>query len=107
MPEIKTNLWNGRKVKREVIIERGEVTADVPFVALYKAMEYLKMNAMSSGSVDRDVDTMKENPVGFMLGRYTVPQKWHNMDTTDKKKLDGVMISDDFRNGDLKIIIFK
>lgn len=97
-------MWNGRKVKKEVILEKGEAVADAPFVALHKAEEYLRMNACQWGSLEGD------NPVGFMLGRYTLPQKWSNYHTdTDKfKKLDGVMVGfPDFRNGDIKIIFFQ
>jgi hypothetical protein len=100
MSKVLSKTWNGRKIKREITLEKGEVTKDVPFVALRKAEEYLRMNAFQWGSLDGD------NPVGFMFGQYKVPQKWSNMSPEDKKKLDGVLISDDFRNGDVKVIIF-
>lgn len=91
----------GRNIKTEVPIKAGSMAKDVPFLAWHKAEEFLKLNGFKFGSLDQD------NPVGFMLGEYRLPQKWHNLDKDDKFKLNGILISDDFRHGDIKIIFFE
>lgn len=91
----------GRTIKKELPIKAGSMAKDVPFLAWYKAQEYLATFHYVWGSMDGD------NPVGFMLGVYRAPQKWHNLDKDDKFKLDGIIISDDFRHGDIKIIFFE
>lgn len=104
MIQSKAKYWNGRKIAKEVMIERGIVGRDAAYVAYYKAKEYLSMSGMDYGSMDG------QNPVGFIEGKYTIPQKWHNYrgDKSAIAKLSGVMIPvSDFRKGDVKIIFFE
>jgi hypothetical protein len=47
-------------------------------------------------------------PIGFAdKERYDYVAKWHNLDKSDIEKLDGVLLSDDFREGSVKIVTFK
>lgn len=100
MAEIKLKIWNGKKVKEEILIERGNLPEVIAFLAYYKAEEYLHTYGFNSGSMDGT------NPIGFIKGDYNLPEKWHNMDRYDKIKLDGIMISTSFRTSDVTIIFF-
>lgn len=96
MSELKQKYFLGRKVKSEKTITRGP---NVEFGALYEAEGLLKENGYFCGFLDGN------NPMGIS---FTEPIfKWHTLSKEDKAKLDGVMISSDWRNGDVKIIFFE
>ena len=88
-------LWNGREIEsRQTFKVKGT------FDSFYKASEWVKDNGYSQGSMARTM------PIGLMKGDYDIA-KWYNLDKEDIKGLDGVMISNDFREGEVEIIIFK
>lgn len=70
------------------------------FTAVWAAEKYLKRLGYSYGSMCYD------EPIGIAkgLGRYIA--KWYNLSPADKARLDGVMESDDFRDGDVKVTLF-
>jgi hypothetical protein len=46
-------------------------------------------------------------PIGFACGeKYNYISKWYNMRSDEHNKLDGVMISDDWREGSVDVIWF-
>lgn len=69
---------------------------------MFAAESWLKSQGYSSGST-----THGYQPVAIMKGEYLLPQKWHNFTREDKAMIDGVMISTDWREGEVKIILFE
>lgn len=90
----KRELWSGRPVKeRKTFYEKGT------FNSMYRAKEWLSENGYSYGSTARDL------PIGLMKGDFEI-SKWYNLDDSDIKELDGVMISNDFREGAVELLFF-
>lgn len=91
-------IWNGRKIKEEKTIIRGP---NVEFGALYEAEDYLASLdiIIKTGWLDGN------NPIG--LAKEYIPSKWHNLSQADKDKLDGVLVSEDFKLSNVKIIFFE
>lgn len=97
MAEIKEKRFMGHKVVHEHVFSNdGNV-----FSALSKAKLQCARHGLSSGSLDGD------NPVALMKGKYTIAEKWRNLVGLDKIYMDGVLISDDFRHGSVKVLIFE
>jgi hypothetical protein len=88
MAEIKSKLWNGRKVKEEKVFDSRTL-----------AETWLKENGYSVGRMSRD------NPIGVYKGDADIA-KWHNLSKSDKAMLDGVITSMDWRT-DAKVILFE
>ena len=99
MNQIKSKLWNGRKVKKEKIFY---YTDGFPFSAFYAAEEWIGKNGYSSGSMDG-----RGEPIAIRKGVYDLPQKWHNINKEWKQRADGVIISSNWREGEVKVILFE
>ncbi len=69
------------------------------FQSYYKACAWLDENGYSYGSMCGDM------PIGIMKGDWVIA-KWRNLTSKEKKELDGVIESDDFREGSVKITIY-
>ena len=71
------------------------------FSAFYSAEKRLKELGYVTGSMCRT------EPIGFADSDVvSYVAKWYNIDKEDKGKLDGVMVSDDFREGGVTIVFF-
>ena len=71
------------------------------FEAVGEAQNYLKKKYVI-GSMERGL------PIGFAdITKYDYVSKWTKMDTHEHKLLSGVIISEDFREGDVTIIFWK
>jgi len=70
------------------------------FQAFYSAERLLKEMGYKIGSMQGDA------PIGFSL-EYDYISKWYNMNNSEHKLLDGIMISKDFREGSVQVIFFK
>lgn len=90
-------LWNGRQVKEEIIFEDEGFL----FGGWNKASQWLYKNGYRTGSMDAN------KPIGIMKTKYTVQWKWGRMAQSDKDKLDGVIISEDFNYKPAKVILFE
>jgi hypothetical protein len=87
---------NGLKVEHAV-----EFEACGTFCAINKAQSFLRELGYTIGSMERN------NPIGFADDeKYGYVSKWNNMNPTEHKLLDGVIISNDFREGGVKILFF-
>jgi hypothetical protein len=85
-----------REIKQELTFkEKGT------FESYYAAERWLHENSFEYGSMDAG------NPIAIQLDNYTLPQKWHNFDAEDKSLVDGIMTSTDWREGEVKVIIYK
>ena len=71
------------------------------FSAMYKAEEWLQNNGFSCGS------TNHSPYVAIRKGKYDLPQKLHNFIKEDFEKMDGVIYSHDYRNGDVEIRLYE
>ena len=69
------------------------------FSAYYEANSWLKELGYLTGSMER------HHPIGFApLKDCDYISKWTNMDSSDRKQLHGVMLSDSFRNGSVLVV---
>jgi hypothetical protein len=93
-------LWNGRKIMSEQTFHKPEGQT---FGAYHAACKWASDNGYSDGSMDAGP---KHNPIALVKGEYNLPQKWHNFTKEDKQKCDGVMIAYDWREGDVRVILF-
>lgn len=92
---IQNEPWNGREVESKITFkEKGT------FSSLSKAEGWANNNGYSVGS------SARTSPKGLMKGDYDIA-KWYNLSEEDIAGLDGVMISNDFREGEVNILIFK
>src|ERR1700743_159131 len=98
MYQLKAKSFLGRKVREEKIFIWGKKT---PFGALYEAAQWLHDRGFYEGSLSHP------EPIGFVVGKYTLPQKWHNLSKEDKAQLSGIISSDNFREGNVKVIFFE
>lgn len=73
-------------------------TGDTAFAAYYAAAEWCEENGISHGSMCCD------EPIGLLYGEHHI-QKWRNIRTKDRETFDGLMTSEDFRNGPVQITI--
>lgn len=71
------------------------------FDAITAAENYLKELGYTIGSMQRDA------PIAFAKAdkiRYI--SKWHNIGEEDYPRIEGIIVSDDMRNGDVELIFF-
>jgi len=72
------------------------------FTAVSRARDYLKSNGYTIGSMCRD------EPIGFAPAEeYGCIAKWYSLSPSDRDKLTGILKSNDFRNGDVELVLLK
>jgi hypothetical protein len=87
-------------LNRSVIWSR-EYKPTGTFEAFRAAEDFLKELGYTVGSM------CLKDPIGFAdADKFEYVAKWHNIDATDRASLDGVVISDDFREGGCRILFF-
>ena len=86
-----------KTVVKEVVIE-----AKGTFDAYYEATNMLRQQGYTLGSM------CGNEPIGFADGdEYGYVAKWHNLNPSDRKMLDGVIVPNhDFRDGGVIIKYF-
>ncbi len=70
------------------------------FKNIHTASDRLRDEGYSLGSMCRD------EPIAFAKGERYIA-KWRNIGYEDYPKMDGVLMSSDFRNGEVTIVYFK
>ena len=71
------------------------------FTAFRSAEDFLKELGYVVGSM------CMNDPIGFAdADQYGYVAKWQNIDVPERSHLDGVIISDDFREGGCRILFF-
>jgi hypothetical protein len=70
------------------------------FESYYAAIDWCKENGYSYGSTARNM------PVALYKGDFNIA-KWYNLSKIEQNTCDGVMLSTDFREGEVTIIIYK
>lgn len=83
------------------VLWRREYPATGTFEAWRSAEAFLRELGYTVGSMCSD------SPIGFAdADTFGYVAKWYNIDVTDRAKLDGVIISNDFREGGCSILFF-
>lgn len=78
--------------------DQGGPTPEI-FSAYHKAETWLKELGYLSGSMERC------QPIGFAPAKYCdYISKWTNMNGADRRQLHGVILSDDFRTGEVCVV---
>lgn len=77
------------------------------FKSFWAAQGWLTCHGFSYGSTACNRGVGGPVPLALCKGEYTLPQKWHNLTHAEKKSVIGVMISNDFREGEVTIIFFE
>lgn len=86
----------GREVKQKIAFNKPGT-----FKSYWAAEGWLKENGYSCGSMAHP------NPTAICKGEYDLPEKWHNLTLKQKKNIAGLIISKDFREGEVTIILFE
>ena len=86
-----------REIKQELTFKE-----EGTFQSYYAAEGYLAHIGYSCGSLDGSF-----NPVAIQKGEYTLPEKWHNFKAKDKNVIAGIMTSNDWREGEVKVTLYK
>jgi hypothetical protein len=83
------------------VIKKVNIKVEGTFASVSEAEDQLRKMGYTIGSMCSD------EPIGFACNeKYDYIAKWRNIDPIDKKKVDGVMISNDWREGSVDIIWF-
>ena len=83
------------------VVRHDNVKVEGTFASVSEAEKRLREMGYTIGSMCRD------EPIGFACNeKYNYIAKWYNIDPSDRKKVDGVMISTDWREGSVDIIWF-
>lgn len=91
-----------REVPDREVVFAVEFIASGTFQSYYNASDYLKDMGYTVGSMQGG------SPIGFADDSvYEYVSKWGNMTRADHEKLDGVIISSGFREGESLILFFK
>lgn len=85
----------GKRIK-----EVHEFNVEGTFQSFYSARSWAVNKGYEIGSMDGF------NPIAIMKG-YDYIAKWHNISRKEREMLDGVMISDYFREKPVTILIFE
>ncbi len=74
--------------------------ADGTFGAVSKAEKYCKKKGYSVGSMQRDAyRALAKGDISMA--------KWHNIEESEYPRIDGLMVSHDFREGSATVILFE
>jgi hypothetical protein len=71
------------------------------FESLYAAQAWCKQNGYSYGSL------CGNEPIALCRGDYFLPQKWKNITKLGRDIVTGVMVSNDFREDFVNVILYK
>ena len=71
------------------------------FESYYAACRYLKSIDYSHGSMS------VKSPIAIMKGEYNIAQKWKNLSNDERKNVDGIMTSSDFRDGEVTVTLYR
>lgn len=98
LPEKQLSKYFSREVKELRIFDEPD---DDSFRNLHLASSWLFKKGYQFGSLSL------AQPIAVQFGEYKLHQKWYNLTESEKHNVDGVLLSDNFRNGNVRAIIFK
>lgn len=88
------------KQEKRIAKQTIEFPASGTFKAYYAASGWCHENGYSHGSMCMDM------PIAIMKGTDWNIAKWKNLSTKEINTVDGVMLSTDFREGSVTIVIY-
>lgn len=101
-PNVVRSVYLGRDVKFKKVF--SFVNDELPFYSLYESQHWLRNNGFVYGSLCGDA------PIAIVKGEdfscYNLPEKWKNFSDEDKSLINGVLVSDDFRNAPVRLFVF-
>ena len=84
------------------VVKKVNIKVEGTFSSVYEAEKRLRELGYKIGSMSGS------EPIGFAdADQYNYISKWYNMTSEEHNLLDGVMISNDWREGSVDIIWFK
>jgi hypothetical protein len=84
------------------VVKKVNIKVEGTFSSVYEAEKRLRELGYKIGSMSGS------EPIGFAdADQYNYISKWYNMTNAEHNLLDGVMISNDWREGSVDIIWFK
>jgi hypothetical protein len=89
----------GRKVKEQINFK--EVGT---FQSFYTAQGWIRKSGYVHGSMCMDMPIALKK--GKTFKKYDLPEKWKNFTDEDIASVDGVIISRDFREGEVSVLLF-
>lgn len=89
------------KLRKRTAKQVKSFKVDGTFESLYAAQKYATENGYSYGSL------CCNEPVALVKGDYDLPQKWKNFNRYEKNMAHGVMLSIDFRDGEVTVIFYE
>ena len=89
------------KLKKRRAKQIKSFKVDGTFESLYAAERFAKDNGYNYGSL------CGNNPVALVKGDYDLPQKWKNFNRLEKNMAHGVMLSTDFREGEVTVVFYE
>lgn len=87
--------------KKREILQEITFNEKGTFASYWAAEAWLYKSGFSAGSMDGS------NPIAFQKNYYTLPEKRHNFKPKDKAAVAGIITSTDWREGEVKVIIYK
>lgn len=87
-------------MKKRIAIKTETFKVPGTFESYYTAKGWCIENGYSFGSMARQM------PIALYKGDFNI-SKWYNLSKTEQETCDGVMLSSDFREGEVTIIIYK
>jgi len=93
------SMSDNRVPKMAMTIRTFVPKTEESFDAINQAREWLRAKGYNIGSMSGD------EPIGLSK-RYKMISKWYNLSTEDRALLDGVLESEDFRNGKVTLKLF-
>lgn len=102
------NSLTNKQMWMDVFAKLGKVSAEEKtfdrterdFGAVTQAEDYLEAAGYSIGSMQSD------NPRALVKGKLRIA-KWWNIDREEYHRIDGLMLSDDYRTGSVLVVLFK
>lgn len=89
----------GKPVREEKLFKAP--AGDDDFTAINNARTYIKSLGYNAGSMCQDA------PIALSKSRTGTIAKWWNIDRKDYPLIDGLLLSDDFRGGDVLVVLFE
>lgn len=83
-----------------IVKEKHKFNVKGTFESFYSAQAWCAANGYEEGSMCSPM------PIAIMKGEYDLPWKWKNLTKKERSIVDGVIVSNDFREGEVIVYIF-
>lgn len=83
-----------------IVKEKHTFNEKGTFESFYSAQTWCAANGYEEGSMCSPM------PIAIMKGEYNLPWKWKNLNAKERSMVDGVIVSNNFREEEVTIYIF-